>query len=93
MTIRENHSHVVLGAQSVEVLRQNLNRKGIILQNNGANVVYVTFGRPSEANSSSFKIDPASFWVMAEFCPRSSMHVIGTSGEWVSVLEATRDAV
>lgn len=92
MNIRENHSHIVLGAVSVEALRMNPSRKGIIMQNNGANTVYVTFGRPSEANSSSFKIDPAAFWVMAEFCPRSSMHVIGTSGGYVSIIEATNDA-
>lgn len=86
--IRETHSHCRLDGTSQRILRENPHRDGLIMQNNGANDVYLTFGRPAVADNTSFKIAPGAVWVMDIYVPSSEASLIGTAGDIVSILES-----
>ena len=85
---QEIHFHCLLAAASQKVLRENPRRDGLIMQNNGLNAAYIVFGRPALADNTSFKLDPGATWVLDYFVPCGEMHLIGTAGDVVSILES-----
>lgn len=86
--VPENHTHCRLDGTSQRILRENPRRNGLILQNNGVNVVYLTFGRAAVADNTSFKIAPEGVWVMDVYVPCGEASLIGTAGDMVSILES-----
>ncbi len=85
---QEIHFHCLLTAASQKVLRENPRRDGLILQNNGANAAFMTFGRNAVADNTSFKLDPGAVWVMDYFVPCGELHLIGTADDVVNILES-----
>lgn len=90
MTIRESHSSHVTQGDSVQVLRANPRRNGLLLQNNGANVFYIAFGRRAVADNSCFKLASGAFLLLDKFCPRSDLNLIGTAGDSMVILESNK---
>lgn len=87
--IQENHSYHVMTGGNMSVLRRNLSRRNLSLQNNGVNPIYITFGRPAESNLTSFKL-AAGAWVGAGVlnAPKLDIYAIGTAGDVLVVFEA-----
>ena len=71
---------------SLEALPANWNRNYFLIQNKGANDVYVAFGNPVAPNYFNGAIIYAGGFYEPYKAPRNSVHIIGTAANLTCVL-------
>ena len=89
--ISESHSHIVIDTtnSSIQALKANPARYGLVLQNNGANKMYLAFGKPAQADATAFNISAGAMVFFDTFTPTREMFVNGTAGDALVIMEAT----
>jgi len=78
----DKSASIVATNTAQDLAAANVNRNGFVMQNLGANDMYVSDVGPADAGVTSFKVSPGAFWPPADYpVSTGAISVYGTAND------------